>query len=86
MATLTDIARDMHREATTRAKGLAQRDLPRGLKLQLVVAGGLHVLSVRRSGVAPSETELAICRQAFSVPADTPPEISPTEVTYRWPA
>lgn len=65
---LADIARDMERQAAR--SGCAQRELPRGLSLELVVRKDAERrLRLSRPVVPPSSKEEQICREAFGVPA-----------------
>lgn len=84
MATLTDIALDMQHQA--KRQQVAIRELARGLRLQLVICGGYHILSLSRPAVLPSNEEIGLCRAAFSVPATADPAMTAKEVTYRWPS
>lgn len=84
MPSLSDIADDMIRQA--RRRGVAQRDLSRGLSIQFVTAGGMNVLSLSRATVMPGDDEIASCLEAFHAPAGLHAELGATEVTYRWPS
>jgi hypothetical protein len=84
MATLSEIAEDMQRQAKSR--GASVRDLPRGLSLELTWVGGYKVLRLSRPAVMPGDEEIDICRRAFGVPAGVK-EIRETNlVTMRWPS
>jgi hypothetical protein len=82
MATLEEIAVDMERQAKRRQ--VSVRTLPRGLNMELVVAGGQKTLSLARASGPPAEQEVEVCRQAFQVPADAQPRAGGRTVTFRW--
>ncbi len=82
--TLADIAVDMLAQARRQVK--STRDLSGGLRIELVTAGGHHVLTLSRPAVRPSDDEISICRHHFHVPADVQPEQGDNHVTLRWPS
>lgn len=84
MARLVDIAADMERQAKRR--GVAIRDLPWGLRLQLVWVGGQKILALSRPATMPSEGEISSCRFAFHVPGDARRDDNSTTVELRWPS
>lgn len=84
MPSLAAIAMDMEQRAKRR--GVAIVELSRGLRLQLVIVGGVRSLTLSRPAMLPSTEEIGICRAAFGVPADAHPEMTNTEITYRWPS
>lgn len=84
MATLTTIAHDMEQQAKRR--GVAHRELARGLAMELVIVGGQKVLTLSRPAVKPAEQEIAICRGAFNVPEGAGRLDSDYSVTLRWPS
>ncbi len=84
MPRLADIAYDMNRQA--RRNGIAIRNLPRGLRLELVWAGGMKVLTLSRPVKMPDDDEIALCLEAFGVQAVRHAETAQTKVTYRWPS
>lgn len=84
MPSLSDVADDMIRQA--RRRGVAQRDLSRGLSIELVTVGGLNTLTLKRETIMPGDDEIAVCLEAFHVPAGLKARLGDTEVTYRWPS
>ena len=81
---LATIAFDMKQQA--RRVGVSQRDLPRGLALELVVVGGQCVLTMKRPVTKPGEMEVTICRDAFGVPEGASRQDGDCLVTLRWPS
>jgi len=84
MATLADIATDMVNQALR--PGRSVRELPRGLEIPAVCAGGQWTLTLARPAVKPAEEEVASCRAAFGVPSDAAREDLDRTVTFRWPS
>lgn len=69
MPRLVDIATQMRAALVDSA--CVYRRLAGGLELQLARADHHYYLTLRRMDVAPSDTEVRICRTAFGVPDDT---------------
>lgn len=90
VSTLADIASDMMAQALR--SGRAVRELPRGLEITLVCAGGQWTLALARPAVMPAEEEVDICRRAFTkclpggVPDDAERHDGDRTVTLRWEA
>lgn len=84
MSKLADIALDMEREA--KRKGVAIRNLPRGLRMQLTWMDGEKALSMQRAAEPPGEVEVQICRSVFFVPPEAERTDTGRTVRFRWPA
>ena len=84
MPKLASIARDMENEA--RRRGIAYRELSRGLALQLNWINGQKTLRLSRPAVMPSEQEIDIIRSLFWVPNEAQESRSGTSITLRWSA
>lgn len=82
MTRIESIARDMEIEAKRR--GFANRELDRGLRLQLNWVGGFKVLTLSRSLTEPSLEEEIVCRRAFSVPDHARTEHTNHATRLRW--
>lgn len=79
---LIEIARDMTRQA--RRSYCSQRELPRGLSLELVWVGGQKTLRLARPVVLPSAEEERLCRLAFEVPETAERNEDTNVITLRW--
>lgn len=69
---LAEVARRMRAEVA--AGGSILYALPRGLEVELAHDGPQWELRMRRLMMAPGETEVAICRQAFGAPEEAEAE------------
>lgn len=82
MATILDIAFDVTTQAKRRQ--VAIRDLPQGLRIQLIICGGQRILSLARPAAMPSEDEISQWQRAFEVPQSAARADNHTKAEFRW--